>query len=173
MHIEVWEKGDGRVYFDTKSGDFSADMSGWWGPTDFTLVGIYTLIGDKTKDFNQFVDEIMTKIPEEHQDKVVIEPTSSDLFWVYFGNRNYFTLTGKQGQEPPWDEYILDDEEREEYYVTWDGEEMEKAIDDFIAKVSAGKSPEDLAEDGNAKDTWYSEFIDYALSNVNFTKEKL
>lgn len=46
-------------------------------------------------------------------------------------------------------------------------------IDNFIAEVSAGKSPEDLAEDGKAKDTWYGEFIDYAMDNIEFTKEKL
>lgn len=171
--IRVWEKGGGHVDFDTESGYFSADEPGWWGPDDFTLVGIYSLMGDKAKDFNQFVDDIMEKIPEEYQDKIVIEPTTTDLFWVYFGNGYYFSLTGQHGQESPWDYYILNEEEREEYYVTYDNKAMEQAVDDFILEKSTGKAPEDLAEDSKYKDKWYEEFIDYAINTLEFEQVKM
>jgi len=168
MLMTVWSKGSAKVFYDTSSGYFTASEEGWWGPDDFTLVGIYALI-QPDETFANFSISIMNNIPEEYQSNVQEQPTDTDLFWVYLGNHNYFALTGKMGEPNIVDE-MLSDMKGGTWYVK-DEKRMEKLIDEILVELSSGKSNEQLAEDSKRKDEWLEIFVDRFMNELEWELE--
>ena len=166
----VWQKKDGYIFYNIDTGYFSASSNGWHGPDDFTIVGVYALVKPEDQNFQEFKAEIYNKIKncKENLDEKV---TQTDLFWIYLGNQNYFYITGKMGQEAPYDHYFLDSEEREKYYMSWDSKVMENLIDKELLRLSKDKNQDDLVED--SKRGYIDIFTDCFINNDIFTKELL
>jgi len=143
-------------------GYWSVYASGWWGPNDLTLLGVYAIL-QPTMDYDDWKEKVIARSPSYKEKDI----SNTDIYWVYLKNENYFTLTGGQGASTPWSdaEEQLDDGRFVQGYYEQDAREVEKAIDECLKELATGKSEEQMAKD--SKKNWFETFYYYIDENVD------
>lgn len=138
----VFREGRSTIRY-TGGKQFSADASGWFGPSDFSVVSAYTLVKSEFDSFQDWLDHVDIQVDfdvySEVDSMTKDDLNSTDRFWLVGGNKVYFYITGKRGQHGFFDAQLEDIHyEYGDYYATklrdkfHDRVNLEDVVDDYI-----------------------------------------
>jgi len=141
----VFKQGNSSIRY-KGDGYYSASMAGWFGPSDYTIYGAYTLVQNQFDGFQEWAEHVENKlnnpdIPVSEQVKMTkSELTHTDTFWMAGGNAAYYYITGKRGQQSFFDVQFEDiyyehgdyigDKIRTQFFAVIDTEQI---TDDYIS----------------------------------------
>lgn len=138
----VFKKGGSTIRY---KGDkqFSANATGWFGPSDYSLVGAYGLVKSEFPTFDDWLDHLDDKVDfdvyDEFKSMTKDDLNATDRFWLVGGNSAYHYVTGKRGQHGFFDNQFEDiyyeygqnfgDKVSREFH---DRVDLEDVFDDYI-----------------------------------------